>query len=51
MKESEVEKWKSENRISAEAATQGYIYLEQTSGRQMVEFHVNDYDLCHSILA
>ena len=45
-----VEKWKSENRISGENVTgQGYTYQERTSGIDMVEFHVDDYDLLHSV--
>jgi hypothetical protein len=45
-----VEKWKSENRISGENATgQGHTYQERTSGIDMVEFHIDDYDLLHSI--
>jgi hypothetical protein len=44
-----VEKWKSENRISDDAAGRGYTYQEQTSGIQMIEFHVDDYDSLHSV--
>ena len=44
-----VEKWKSEKRISDDAAGQGYAYREQISGEQMIEFHVDDYELLHSV--
>jgi hypothetical protein len=47
-----VEKWKSENKISEDDAGRGYTYREQHSGVpgiEMVEFHVDDYDILDSI--
>jgi hypothetical protein len=48
-----VEKWKSENKISEDVAGHGYTYCqEQHSGMpgdEMVEFHVDDYDMLDSV--
>ena len=43
MKEN-VEMWKLEGRIAKEDAAQGYTYHDSTSGKEMVEFHVDDFD-------
>ena len=40
-----MEKWKPEN-----VAGQGYDYQEQQlSGKEMIEFHMDDYDFLHSV--
>jgi hypothetical protein len=45
-----VEKWKSEKRILGNVAGHGYAYQEQQpSGKEMIEFHVGNYDFLHSI--
>ncbi|KAI2507244.1 hypothetical protein MHU86_7201 [Fragilaria crotonensis] len=44
-----VEKWKSEKRISDDVGGQGYSYQEQPSGKEMIEFHVDDFDFLHSV--
>ena len=45
-----VERWKLEKRIPNDesAATRGYTYRDQTSGEDMIEFHVDDFDFLHS---
>ena len=44
-----VEKWKSEQRIPEFVAGQGYAYQEQPSCKEMIEFHVDDYDFLHAL--
>jgi len=45
-----VERWKLEKRIPNDesAATRGYTYRDQTSGEDMIEFHVDDFNFLHS---
>ena len=42
-----IERWKLKGRIGKEDAAQGYIYHDSTSGKEMVEFHVDDFDCLH----
>ena len=46
-----VEQWKSEKRISNDVENQqtGFSYREESSGREMIEFHVDDYDSFHEL--
>jgi hypothetical protein len=48
-----VEKWKSENKISEDDAGRGYTYYQDqhsgVPGDEMVEFHVDDYDMLDCI--
>jgi hypothetical protein len=46
-----VEKWKSEKQISEDADTagRGYTYQEEHTGKEMVEFHVDDYDILQNV--
>ncbi|KAI2500715.1 hypothetical protein MHU86_13743 [Fragilaria crotonensis] len=47
-----VEKWKSEKKISYDDdARRGYTYQDQQTGEEMVEFHVNDFDMLHDVVA
>ncbi|KAI2500759.1 hypothetical protein MHU86_13738 [Fragilaria crotonensis] len=36
-------------RISDDVGGQGYSYQEQPSGKEMIEFHVDDFDFLHSV--
>ncbi len=45
-----VKKWKLENRIATEwAGSKGYAYQDSNTGKEMVEFHVDDYKFLHSV--
>jgi hypothetical protein len=48
-----VKKWKSENKISEDDAGRGYTYYQDqhsgVPGDEMVEFHVDDYDMLDCI--
>ncbi|KAI2491113.1 hypothetical protein MHU86_23464 [Fragilaria crotonensis] len=48
-----VEKWKSEKKISYDNdARRGYIYQDQQqTEEEMVEFHVDDFDMLHDVVA
>lgn len=46
-----VEQWKSEKRISSNIGNHaGYAYTEASTGREMIEFHVDDYDFLHELV-
>ena len=46
-----VEKWKSERRIleDTERTERGYTYQEPHTGKEMVEFHVDDYNMLQNL--
>ncbi len=45
-----MEKWKSEKRILGDVAGHVYAYQgQQPSGKEMIEFHVDNYDFLHSV--
>jgi hypothetical protein len=44
-----VEQWKLVKRISNSVEDNGYAYLDEHLGVEMIEFHVDDYDFLHLI--